>query len=167
MILTLLIALILLLVIAFLITPVHLYINTPENTYQVRQGQWIKLDFKYDEEDIVLLKIRIIGIPIKPIPIVEKIVNSKKKSKKKKENRKRSNRMGLQTMYDMVRSFHINTFYVDLDTGDPVRNAKLYPLFELLNYRYGGFHINFLGRNYLLMDMEARPISFLKVFIKL
>ncbi len=52
-----------------------------------------------------------------------------------------------------------------MDTGDVVKNAKLYPAFAFLNYHVGGFNINFQGRNQLAVRLQNRPIDIIKLFI--
>ena len=54
-----------------------------------------------------------------------------------------------------------------MDTGNCILNAKLYPLFALLNYYTGNFYINFQGRNQLVLLVKNRPIDIIKSLINL
>ena len=155
-----------LVLLVILISPVHVYIDTESNTYKVYQGGWLSAGFIFDEEEIILLELRLIGIKVKPISILDKVFDKKKKrSKENKKKRVVSERFGIGVFYKIIRSCEVKAFYLNMDTGDPVQNAKLYPIFELLNYKYGGFHINFTGRNRLLLDVQSRPIRILKIFV--
>ena len=68
-------------------------------------------------------------------------------------------------VFRILKSFRVTKMFVDLDTSNCITNAKLYPLFALLNYKYGGFNINFDGRTQLLLYLENRPIRILTSII--
>lgn len=55
-------------------------------------------------------------------------------------------------------------FYLNIDTGDCISNAKLYPLFAFFNYKGGNFNINFEGKNRLALHIQNRPIKIIKTF---
>ncbi len=154
-------------VIAVMFTPVHIYINTDLNTYRISQAWWMAVEFKYDEEEILLMDFRLVGIRFKPISIIDRIFFSKKAKKKKTSKYKSIGKnIKIEKLLKVLRALEVREFYLNIDTGDPVRNAKLYPLFELLNFRFGGFRVNFLGYNRLIMDVQGRPIKFLKIFVE-
>jgi hypothetical protein len=54
---------------------------------------------------------------------------------------------------------------LDVDTGNCIQNAKLYPAFAFLNHHVGTFHINFEGRVNMVLHMQSRPINIIKSFI--
>ncbi|WP_157961199.1 hypothetical protein [Lutibacter citreus] len=58
-------------------------------------------------------------------------------------------------------------FLINIDTGDPILNAKLYPIFSLLNISKGNFNVNFKNINQLTLHLENRPIDIIKSYINL
>ena len=73
--------------------------------------------------------------------------------------------MSFKKMLRLTRTFKVKTFMLNIDSGDAITNAKLYPIFSLLNYRGGNFNINFEGRNQLILQLQNRPIDLIKSFI--
>lgn len=73
--------------------------------------------------------------------------------------------MSARKMLRLVRTFKVQKLRLDMDTGDYVVNAKLYPVFMLLNRHVGSFHINFQDRNRLVMDVRNTPYRLIKSFI--
>ncbi len=73
--------------------------------------------------------------------------------------------MGFRTGLRLLKSFRIKQFLLNVDTGNCISNAKLYPVFAFLNYRVGGFNINFQGRNQLVLHIQNRPIHIIRSFI--
>jgi len=66
-----------------------------------------------------------------------------------------------------LKSFKVKKLLLNIDTGNCILNAKLYPFFSLLNYQIGNFSINFQGRNRLALEVENRPIDIIKSIINL
>ena len=46
-----------------------------------------------------------------------------------------------KTMLRLLKSFKVQKLLVDIDTGDCILNAKLYPIFGFLNYHVGNFKV--------------------------
>lgn len=70
-----------------------------------------------------------------------------------------------RTMVKLVRSFRIKKFRMEIDTGDSVMNAKLYPMYAVFPFLNIDFGINFEGRNELALVIENRPIRIIRSFI--
>ncbi|MBT8287885.1 MAG: hypothetical protein HKN00_05350 [Flavobacteriaceae bacterium] len=149
-----------------LVIPVDLYINTSSRLYYIKQGELFKAKAEWHDDEIVKMRFRILFIPFNVYPL-----DHWKRSKKRKESHIKKVRSykykseKFKKAWLVLRTFRIKQFAVDLDTGDCIQNAKLYPVFAFLDYRYGGFKINFLGRNSLLLHISNSPIRILKSFI--
>ncbi|WP_372794506.1 hypothetical protein [Lutibacter sp.] len=87
----------------------------------------------------------------------------KKIVKNNKTNKKIDFKKGLQ----ILKSFKIKRFNLEIDTGDYTLNAKLYPVFVFLNYNLGHFKVNFEDRNQLVLHLQNRPINIIKLFFHL
>lgn len=85
----------------------------------------------------------------------------------KKTKKKRSKDINFKTLLRVLKSFKVRQFQIDIDTGNCISNAKLYPVFAFLNYYKGGFNINFENRNKVLLSIENRPIRIIKSFINI
>lgn len=162
MILTAVILFVVLLILGLLFVPIQVYIDTDTSRYFVRVKGLAKVGLEPDEKEIVRVRMRILFFersfyPItKPPKPKEKVVRQKTKPKKRLKFRK---------IARLIKTFEIRRFVVEMDTGDYVANAKMYPLFVLLDQFVGSFHINFQDRNRLLMDVRNRPIRMIRSIV--
>ena len=166
MVLVIILALILILLAYILLAPVDLYINTISGEYFIRQRGIVKARAIWDDDKIIRLRMHVFFFSFNVFPL-EKMKSGKQKKKKKKNTRElvqvRKNQS--RKVLKVVRSFRIRRFFIDLDNGDYVQNAQLYPVFAFLDYRYGGFRINFLGRTDLILHIQNTPFRVLKSII--
>ena len=87
---------------------------------------------------------------------------SGKKAAGSKKSRKREGlKFTPQKALKLLRSFRVRHFSCDLDTGNPVLNARLVPAFYLLDQTLGGFRINFQDHNHLALRIVNRPVRIL------
>ncbi|MEJ2163676.1 MAG: hypothetical protein P8X60_10320, partial [Robiginitalea sp.] len=77
----------------------------------------------------------------------------------------RGRKFSISQVNRLMRSFKVRRFRMEIDTGDPVLNAKLYPLFFHLERHAGSIRLNFINRNHLLLQITNRPINLLKAII--
>jgi hypothetical protein len=149
-----------------LFLPIEIYINTKSNEYYGELKGLAKASIETDEFELIRIKVKIPFKEFYYFPL-KTWWTSKGKGKEKKAKKKSNiaKRFTPKTMLRLIRSFKIKTWNIDLDTGDCITNAKLYPLFSLMDYRFGGFRINFEGRNHVLLQLRNRPIYVLKSFI--
>lgn len=156
-----------LLVIAFLFIPIVLYIDTETEQYYVRLGALAKASVEADETEIILIKLKVAFLRFNfyPLRFDEKPKEKKSKVKHKPHKRGMKGYKAIRKGLKVLRTFTIKRLLVDIDTGDCISNAKLYPLAALLDYRLGGFHVNFEGRNRLALQLENRPIYMIRSFI--
>ena len=88
-----------------------------------------------------------------------------KQKKKTGKKPSRNPKFRVSQLKGLLRSFRVKAFRLELDTGDPILNARLYPLFLLMDRRMGDIHMNFMNRNHILLQITNRPINLLKAFI--
>ena len=149
-------------VIYLLFARVSLFIDTSTNQYFIKLQGICKINAERDETEILKLRLHIFFLDFNFYPL-----HPDKKKKRKSKKKKKKSRFSLtfkQTKL-LIKSFKIKRFYLDLDTGDCITNAKLYPVFALLNYKMGHFNINFNGRNKLVLHIQNRPVYIIKSFI--
>lgn len=146
-----------------LLIPVILHIDTDMNQYYVQLRGLAKASFEGDEEEVIRIRLKVLFMDFlfyplrKPDPGKKKIAGSRIKKRKKS--------MGYGKGLRLLRSFSVKRLLLDIDTGDCIHNAKLYPLFAFLNYYVGGFHVNFSGRNQLVLHLQNRPLYIIKSII--
>ena len=169
-----LLAVILAFLFALFLLKIRFLIDTEENVFQVSQGLLYKVEALTDVENPAKLKIRILGIPfvIDPMKIADKKKERKKPEPKKKTKRKRKTQtFSVGNSFEVIqKSIKIQHLYISLDSGDFVYNAQLFPSVYLLNQKLDNrywFEINFIGENYLKINIESRPIWVVIAFIKL
>ena len=73
--------------------------------------------------------------------------------------------MTIARMRRLLLSFRVKAFRLDLDTGNPILNARLYPLTYLPGPGTGAVRINFQNRNNIRLQIVNRPIYILKALI--
>jgi hypothetical protein len=158
------IVVLLLLIIALLIAPLFVGIDSRSNTYAIWMPGLINIRFEADEKEIFKAKVVLLFIRFHFYPL--NYLGKVKRSRADRQRRKKSNKLKrLRQSLSFIKSFKVERFYLDMDTGDLLLNARLYPLFGLLNYNHGNIHINFEGRNDIVLLIKNRPINIIKSFI--
>ena len=161
-------ALILILIITLLWMPIELCIDTRSNQYYLRYGGLVKANVEGDEDEIIRLRLRVFWMQFKFYPLRKSKKEKKPKEIPKKKKKKVRDRIpDKRTMLRLMRSFRVKKFDVELDTGDSVLNAKLYPLYAVLPFTNIRFGINFEGRNELALVIENRPIRIIRSYINI
>tara|TARA_R110000787_G_scaffold96415_6_gene199811 strand:+ start:1784 stop:2278 length:495 start_codon:yes stop_codon:yes gene_type:complete len=157
-----LILLFLSIVIYLLFARISLFIDTSVNRYFIKLQGICSINAERDEAEILKLRLNIFFFNFNFYPFRP---DKKKTIKPKKKNKRSRFSLTFKQAYRLIKSFKIKRFYLDLDTGDCITNAKLYPVFLLLNYKRGNFNINFNGRNKLVLHIQNRPVYIIKSFI--
>ncbi|NNL07654.1 MAG: hypothetical protein HKP38_00365 [Croceitalea sp.] len=146
-------------------TPLVLNIDTVQQRYYLKLTGVVKASLEPHAQKVARLRIDVLFFHF----YVDFLQNLGKPSTKKLEDAKKPSKrrfkLNLNQMLALWRSFTLKRFYLNMDTGDVVLNAQLYPIFFFLDRRYGGFHINFEDRNQMVLQLENRPIRLLKIFI--
>ena len=152
----------LLVMVGLFFLPLQLYLNTIKNEYVVRLGHIAKAYLESDKKEIIRFRIRVLGYQFFLYPLKTKgsrkaIETPKKKVRKKNFKGKR--------IFQLARAFKIHAFELNVDTGNYVTNAQLYPLLGFLNHHLARCRINYEGNNSLVMDIRSRPVTILKSII--
>ena len=165
MILTIFLILFLLLILYLLFIPIVLFIDTTTNEYYIKLKGLAKASIETDSKELLRIKLKFLFFNYYFFPLKKNSAAKKKKKVKKNEIRKMKRgriRKGLR----MLSSFNVKKVMLDIDTGNWILNAKLYPLFGFLNHHIGTFNVNFNGMNRMALHMQNRPIYILKSLIK-
>jgi hypothetical protein len=161
---------VLLLLLGYLLwMPILLKIDTDTDEYYLQIKGLAKATLMGDEREVLMLKLNVLFLKFNFYPLRK--IGSLKKDRtgkvgkedvvKKKKNWKNQSRRA----WRVLKSFEVKKLLVEMDTGDYVLNAKLYPVFYLLNMGKGSFSINFNDRNRLALIVQNRPIYILKSII--
>ena len=161
-----LITLFLLLLVALLLVPIIICIDTTSNQYYLQLQGLIKAHLENHDAEIFRIRINVLFMKFYIYPLKKKSINKQKKDDKRHLTKLKKN-MSFSRFFKILRTFKIKQLFINMDTGNCILNAKLYPLFALLNYTAGNFHINFQGRNQFVLLVKNRPIDIIKSFINL
>jgi hypothetical protein len=148
--------------------PIVLFIDTKTNEYYIRVKGLVKASIESHKEELISIKLSLFFLNFYFYPFRNIGSVKSKKIENKIENKKKiSKGINIEKSLRMIKSFKVKKFIFDIDTGDCILNAKLYPLFVFLNYSIGGFRINFEGKNSVELYICSRPIYLIKSFINL
>jgi len=148
--------------------PIVLFIDTKTNQYYLQVKGLVKANIESHEEEFIRIRLRLFFLSFYFYPLRNIGISKNKKIENSAENKKKIGKgIGLKKGLRMLKSFKVKRFLFDIDTGDCILNAKLYPLFAMLNYNIGGFRVNFEGRNRVRLHIYSRPIYLIKSFMNL
>lgn len=147
--------------ISLLFIPIYININTLSKQYYIELKGLVKASLVSYEAYDFQIRLRILGFDFYFDPLKKRPVKKTKISVSKK----RSTSLRINKTIRLMKSFKVKQFFMDIDTGDCILNAKLYTLFALLNYKKTRFYINFEDRNQLILRVKNTPIQLLKSFI--
>lgn len=156
--------LILLLVFSLLLMPIVLFMDTATNQYYLQLSGLAKASVESHAEEFIRIKLKLFFLSFYFYPLKNNKGSKKTKKIENKVVKKKGNRLDFAKGLRILKSFRVKNFLFDIDTGDCILNAKLYPLFALLNYHVGGFSVNFEGRNRVGLHIYSRPIYIIKSF---
>ena len=153
-----------LLLLLLLFIPVTACIDSVSNQYYIRIHGLVKASFEEDKAEIFRVRLEVFFFNFYVYPLRRK-KRKKRHSENKKKVSKSKKRMHFKTALRLIKSFRIRRFYLDIDTGNCILNAKLYPVFALVKYNGANCNINFQGRNQLVVVLRNRPLDIIKSFI--
>jgi hypothetical protein len=146
------------------LTPISLHINTASSQYFCKFGSLFWIIPSYDNEDLLIkIKIPFYTFCINPfLPSNE----PKNKNKRRIRKRKRSSKykitlLDIKTLKDLILTFSMKHFFVNVDTGDFVVNAKLTPILLMMSQGPAHFQTNFHGNTHVKIEIENRLIRFI------
>ncbi len=147
-----------------LFVPLDIVINIAKNQYFVRIRGLAKVAIEGHEKKFLRIKLNTLFTRFYFYPLRRKKKEQKKKietKSRKRRNFKSNFKRGLQ----LIKSFEVKKLILDIDTGNCIQNAKLYPAFAFLNHHVGTFQVNFEGRVNMVLHLQSRPINIIKSFI--
>ncbi|MRX64014.1 hypothetical protein GJ691_07510 [Maribacter sp. RZ05] len=151
-------------IVYILYTKVIIYVNTVTQEFYIRVVGLLKASVETDVDKLIRVRIEAWFMKFDVLPLDHKRKSKMKKStpRPKSENKKK---LTVHKILQVVRTFKIKEFVLNIDTGNCITNAKLYPLLSIANLCKGQFNINFQGQNQLILQIENRPVRILKAFI--
>lgn len=152
-----------LLIIGFLLVPIDFYINTDSDQYYLRLRGLATISMEHDQEEILKLKLKTFFFHHYFYPFRKRFPKKQKKIRNREKTK--GNGISVKKILALLKSFKVKKFVLDIDTGDCLTNAKLFPLFAFLNHYVAHFNVNFEERNFLLIHLHNRPINLIKSFI--
>ena len=141
-----------------------LYVDTANNEFYVQAKGLVKAKIEPHDTELIQIKFNTMFLKFSFFPL-RKSKKKKKKSKADKTTVSKLRTIEVQKLLRIARTFKVDQLLVDVDTGDCITNAKLYPPFAFMNYYGGQFSVNFEDRNRLLLNVQNRPIRIIKSFI--
>lgn len=153
-----------LIVIYILLMPIVLFVDTNTNQYFIQLKGLVKISIEQHKGEILSIKLTILFMNFYFYPLQYLWIKKEKKTAVKHQKKRE---IGTKKMMRFLKSFKVKKLLLNIDTGNCILNAKLYPFFSLLNYQIGNFSINFQGRNRLVLEVENRPIDIIKSIINL
>lgn len=156
--------LLLLALLAYLLwMPLELRIDSSSRLFYIRAGVLARVSLEPEPEELVQLHLRagFWHFYWRPADFQAR-VKPRKKGRKPSGSMDFSGRRALR----LLRSFRVRQFRWNLDTGNPALNARLYPVFYLLDGTLGGFGINFQDHNRLELHLVNRPVRILLALVK-
>ncbi|TYP98990.1 hypothetical protein C7447_102308 [Tenacibaculum adriaticum] len=155
------------LVLYLLFVPIALFIDTTTNQYFVEIQGLVKVSLESHKEEILRIKLKVFFFTFYFNPLKSKHFKKEKVTIKIKPKKKRKS-ANISNFFKLLRSFKVKQFWLNIDTGNYVLNAQLYPLVAFLNYyKEGCLNINFQDKNELVLEVENRPIRIIKSFINI
>ena len=141
-----------------------LYVDTANNEFYIQAKGLVKAKIETHDTELIQIKLNTLFLKFSFFPL-KKSKKKKKKTKTVKTTVSKRRIIEIQRLLRIARTFKVVQLLVDVDTGDCITNAKLYPPFAFLNYYGGQFRVNFEDRNRLLLNVQNRPIRIIKSFI--
>ena len=148
-----------------LLMPLEFCVDTYRDRYYLKLGMLARASVEKDPLEILCLHLKVLYSDFYWRP--SDIQSWGSRRKKKKDSVKKHTRMKFSWKKGkrVLQSFRVTAFRLEVDTGDPVLNARLYPVFFLLGPRLGKAEINFRNRNHLLLHIQNRPLYILNAFM--
>ena len=144
--------------------PVILYVDTATDQYYLKLKGLSKASIEQHDKQLLKIKLSVLFLKFNIYPLKQLNLYKQKKSHHTKKKR---THMSISKSLQVLKTFKVERLFMDIDTGNYLLNAQLYPLVIFLNYNNGNFHINFQGRNQLVLHLQSRPIYIIKKLLTL
>ncbi len=147
--------------------PIELCIDTISNQYYIHFKGLARASIESHKEEILIIKLKISFLSFRFYPLRNNKEIKKTHKVEKHKNKNRRSSFNTSTALRVLKTFKVNRFLINIDTGDCINNAKLYPLFAFLNCLIGGFNINYNGTNQFVLYLKNRPFSIIKSIVNI
>ncbi len=145
-----------------LLAPLYLYIHTGESRYEAGLTGFFKARLVNGKHGLPELKMRVLFYPFR-MPLIRlgedrkkpsKAIKKQKKSKKRSWQGFRKIKLIMKISWKLVRSFRLKKFYLNVDTGNVITNAYLFPVFSVLGGKKYRLSVNYASKNELILRLE-------------
>lgn len=167
MILSILLILLFGMLIYLLLMPLELYLDSYQERYYLRMGILARASVEKDPVELLRLHLKVLFMNFYWRPSDLKTAHKKPDKTKEVRKTRKVRKFNVSLVKRLLRSFKVRRFRLEIDTGNPMLNARLYPLLFLLDRQAGDIRVNFVNRNHLLLQLTNRPIRLLNAFINL
>ncbi len=163
---TLIILLVLLgIVLWLLLAPITVNVNTWNNDFSINWTGIARASLGLKEREL-LIRLRVFFwrrdfFPLRASPKKP----GRKKPKPKKGGRSRWRPFSMKRARKLMEAVHVRQFRFELDTGDYVSNAYLYPMAYFLSSPTRQLSVNFADRTNVQLQIEIRLIRVLRALI--
>lgn len=161
-------ALLLALLLFLLFTPIRLKIDSLAKQFYVQVWGVATCRLVWQEGPLLRVEVLFFRFTIDPMRKRDtrgKTLDVRQETEDARRGKK--SRMGqLKRFLNVLRSFEVKAFRLDLDTSDVLWNGYLYPVFFFLNSAKTPMHINYEGRVELLLHIENRLARMLWAYWK-
>ena len=150
-----------------LLMPLELCLDSYRQRYYLRLGALARVSVEKDPIELLRLHLKVLFMNFFWRP---SDLQGRKRGRKKAKPQKaggKSRKISLVQARNLLGTFRVKAFHMELDSGNPVLNARLFPLAFLLRQLGRDVEINFLGRNQILLQLTNRPVYILNTFINL
>ncbi len=166
MILLIIIGLLLFVLLWLLVMPLTLRVDTWRQDYSLRwQGVGRVALLVRDDELVVRVRIGWWQKDFFPLRPSTRKPKPTRQPKLRTKARRSWRQLSWRKVRNILRSFRVRYFRLELDTDDYVWNAFLYPLFYFVNRPGRQLSVNFEGRTNLQLEVENRLIRMLWAFL--
>ena len=168
-----LLTVLLILLVWMLVAPIILYVNTEEKRYYFEMKGIFKIipTITSELDFIVRIQTPLYSFVIKPLEMKRRRKKLRKKKETKKVSGKRSKpgkslRSKITLAQNILKTFRVKKFWLDIDFDDYVLNAQLVPVFLLISSNQVRVTTNFLGRLSLILIIQNRIWNMALIFIR-
>jgi hypothetical protein len=161
------------LTVILLVTPIDISINSDEEEFIRGRYGLVRIGVKKNSEDFVAV---VLSVPFARFTVYPREKKEKKKEpgKTDPERKQRSVRSKLEhikllinIVWEVMCKFRIKRFHLDIDTGNVISNAYLFPLFFLAgNKPQMELHINYTNNFCLVFDARNNLLNIIIVIIR-
>jgi hypothetical protein len=150
-----------------LFAPIIMVVDTRSDEYFLQLKGLLKASVLADEIDVLKIHLRILFFDFHFYPLRPRADEKPKEKTANRLKQKTRRKVNFKTILRLLRSFKITSFYLNIDTGNCITNARLYPIFAFLDFYKGGFKINFTGQNTLVLVVENKPVRLIRSYINI